>query len=268
VVYTARAGDATMLASTAGERLVVAVGGDGTAHEVVNGLLRQSTARTPRLGFLQRGTGADLRRSIPSPRRPEEVAAWLSSNRWRPLDAGRIHSSIGDRFFINVADTGIGAEVVRRAARGPGWAGGTANFFGGAVMSLMTHQNSPVEMRLDDGPRLQRRIRTVAVANGAYLGGGMWMAPAARVDDGWFEVVTVGDIGRWLGIRSLPMLYRGTHGQLDQVEFGKAKRVEISAEQPVGIEADGELVGTTPAVFEILPAALEVIDWRPLGILP
>ena len=107
---------------------------------------------------------------------------------------------------------------------------------------------------------------TMAI-NGAYLGGGMWIAPKAEVNDGLFEVVTIGDVSRWLGIRSLPMLYRGTHGRLAQVEFGTARRVEIDSEEPIGVEADGELAGNTPAVFEMVPAALQVIDWRPSGIL-
>jgi len=267
VVETARRGDAADFAAAAGDRLVIAVGGDGTAHEVVNGLLRRPSARPPRVGFLQRGTGADLRRSIASPRRPEDVAAWLRTDRWRALDAGRLSTSTGRRFFINVADAGIGAEVVRRAARGPAALGGTVNFLGAAVVSLLRHRNASVRLRLDEGPVLQRRIRTIAVANGAYLGGAMRIAPHARPDDGWFDVVTIGDIGRWLGIRSLPMLYRGTHGQLAQVEFGRARRVEIDGDQPIGLEADGELAGTTPAVFEIVPGALQVIDWRPSGIL-
>ena len=267
VVETSRRGDAADYAAAAGDRLVVAVGGDGTAHEVVNGLLRRPAARPPRVGFLQRGTGADLRRSIASPRRPEDVAAWLTTDRWRPLDAGRLSTSTGRRYFVNVADAGIGAEVVRRAARGPSALGGTVNFLGAAVISLARHQNAPVRLRLDDGPVLRRRVRTIAVANGAYLGGAMRIAPQAQPDDGWFDVVTIGDVGRWLGIRSLPMLYRGTHGQLSQVEFGRARRVEIESEQPIGVEADGELAGTTPAVFEIVPAALQVIDWRPSGIL-
>ncbi|HKV30605.1 MAG TPA: diacylglycerol kinase family protein, partial [Candidatus Dormibacteraeota bacterium] len=115
VVETSRRGDAADFAAAAGDRLVIAVGGDGTAHEVVNGLLRQPGTRPPRVGFLQRGTGADLRRSLPSPRRPEDVAAWLTTDRWRPLDAGWLATSTGRRYFINVADAGIGAEVVRRA---------------------------------------------------------------------------------------------------------------------------------------------------------
>ena len=130
---------------------MIAVGGDGTAHEVVNGLLRRPAARPPRVGFLQRGTGADLRRSVASPRRPEDVAAWLRLDRWRPLDAGRLSTSTGRRYFINVADAGIGAEVVRRAARGPGVLGGTVNFLGAAVVSLLRHRNTPVRLRLDDG---------------------------------------------------------------------------------------------------------------------
>jgi YegS/Rv2252/BmrU family lipid kinase len=267
VIETRRRGDAADYAAAAGDRLVIAVGGDGTAHEVVNGLLRRPSDRPPRVGFLQSGTGADLRRTLASPRQAGDVAAWLRTDRWRRIDVGRVGTSTGRRYFINVADAGIGAEVVRRAARGPAVMGGTLNFLGGAVISLLTHRNTSIRLRLDDGPVLSRRIRTVAIANGAYLGGGMWIAPKARPDDGLFDVVTIGDVSRTLGIRSLPMLYRGTHGQLAQVEFGRARRVEIDSEVPIGVEADGELVGSTPAVFEILPGALEVIDWNPSGIL-
>jgi diacylglycerol kinase (ATP) len=188
-------------------------------------------------------------------------------NRWRRIDAGRLDTSIGRRYFINAADAGIGAEVVRRASLGPPLLGGTANFFGAALVSLLRHHNVPVRLRLDDGPVRERRIRTIAVTNGAYFGGGMWIAPEAYVDDGLLDVVTIGDIGRTLGIRSLSMLYRGTHGRLKQVEFDRARRVEVDSDFPIGVEADGELVGTTPATFEVVPGALEVIDWSSSGIL-
>lgn len=268
VFETRRRGDAAERAAAAGDRLVVSVGGDGTAHEVVNGLLSQPAEHVRRFGALLRGgTAGDLARSVPSPHRPEDVPAWLGINRWRSVDAARLTTSSGSRFFINAADAGIGAEVVRRAARGPRWAGGTANFLGGAVVSLMVHKNATVTLRLDDRPLLTRLTRTIAVTNGGYVGGGMHMAPGAKIDDGLFEVVTIGNIGRLKGIISLPLLYRGTHGRLPEVEFDRARRVEISAEQPVGIEADGELAGTTPAVFEILPGALQVINWEPSGIL-
>src|SRR6202011_2734066 len=130
------------------------------------------------------------------------------------------------------------------AARGQRALGGTVTFLGAALVSLARHQNAPVRLRLDEGRVLQRRVRTIAVANGAYLGGAMRIAPDAQPDDGWYDVVTIGDVGRWLGIRSLPVLDRGTHGQPSQVEFGRARRVEIESDQPIGVEADGELAGT------------------------
>ncbi len=267
VVHTEKAGDATALARAAGDRLVIAVGGDGTAGEVVNGLLSRPAERPPRVGFLQRGTGADLRRSIAAPRRPDEVAGWITCDRWRPLDAGLLTSSSGRRFFINVADAGIGAEVVRRTEQGPAWAGGTLSFLSGAVISLMRHRNRLVRLAIDERPPVTRRIRSVAIANGAYFGGGMQIAPQARTDDGLFEVVTIGDISRAKGVISLPHLYRGTHERLREVEFARGHRVAIEADEPVGLEADGELAGETPAIFEMQPAALQVIDWRPSGIL-
>ena len=263
VFVTRRRGDAADRAAEAGNRPVIAVGGDGTAHEVVNGLLRRPAAEAPIFGALLAGTGADLVRSVSSPRRPEDVARWLSAGRFRRLDAARVATPTGRRYFINAADVGIGAEVVRRAALGPAFLPGTVNFMGAAVASLMVHRNAEVRLRLDDGPVKRLRSRTIAVANGSCLGGGMRMAPRARADDGLLEVVIIGDIGRLRGIRSLPLLYRGTHDRLREVEFAAARRVEVESELPIGVEADGELVGTTPAIFEILPGALRVLDWGP-----
>jgi diacylglycerol kinase (ATP) len=263
VVVTRRRGDAADRAAEAGDRPVIAVGGDGTAHEVVNGLLRRPRSEPPIFGALLAGTGADLVRSVPSPRRPEQVAGWISAGRLRRLDAARVATPTGHRYFINAADVGIGAEVVRRAATGPAFLGGTVNFMAAAVASLLVHRNAEVRLRLDDGPVRRLRIRTIAVANGSCLGGGMKMAPRAQVDDGLLEVVIIGDIGRFKGIRSLPLLYKGIHERLAEVEFAAARRVEVDSGLPIGVEADGELVGTTPAIFEILPGALRVLDFRP-----
>lgn len=261
VVHTERRGDAANLAAQGGDRLVIAVGGDGTAHEVVNGLLRRPANRPPRFGALMYGTGSDLVRTIPSPRRPDDVPAWLRQDRWRRIDAGRIGSSTGRRYFINAADVGIGAEVVRRAAAGPARLGGTVNFLGAAVLSLMVHRNTTVRIRADDGSVEEARVRTIAVANGSYLGAGMHIAPDARPDDGLFDVVIIGDFGRFEAIRHLPRLYRGTHVTLRKVRVMRAKRLEVDAVEPVGIETDGEPAGATPAVFEVVPLALNVLAW-------
>ena len=259
VVYTSARGDARRFAAGAGSRLVVAVGGDGTANEVVNGLLDTAAVTRPRLAVLQCGTGSDWQRTVPGPRRPDETAAWLAGDHWRPIDVGRLESTAGRRHFLNAADVGIGAAVVRRAERGVPALGGTVNFLAAAVVSLLRYRNTWVRMALDGGPPATMRIRTIAVANGVYFGGGMRIAPQARPDDGAFEVVVIGDVSRWLGLRSLPLLYRGTHGRLAQVRFVSARRLLIEADPPVGIEADGELAGETPATFEIIPGALEIL---------
>ena len=261
ILYTSARGEARQLAARAGRRPVVAVGGDGTAHEVLNGLLGGDGLARPRLGVLQCGTGSDWQRTAPGPPHPDQVAAWLSRDRWRPIDVGRLESTAGRRYFLNAADVGIGAAVVRRAEGGPRALGGTINFLGAAVVSLMLHRNAPVRMEIDGGPVQSLRVRTIAVANGAYFGGGMWIAPSARPDDGRLDVVVIGDVSRWLGLRSLPLLYRGTHGRLAQVRFATARQVAIEADEPIGIEADGELAGETPATFAIVPNAVEILAW-------
>jgi YegS/Rv2252/BmrU family lipid kinase len=249
------------LAAEAGERLVVAVGGDGTAHEVVNGLLRRRSARPPRFGALMVGTGTDLRRTLPGPHRPEEVAPWLLSDRFRRIDVGRVGTSQGRRFFVNAADCGIGAEVARRQDRLPAWLGGTPSFLLAALTCLLMHRNREARLRIDEGPVEEWVVRSIAVANCRWFGGGMQIAPRAEPDDGLLDVCVIGDVSRWLGIRSLPLLYRGQHDRLAQVRFARAKRIEVDAPAPLGVEADGELVGETPAVFEIVPQALDVIRW-------
>lgn len=260
-VVTTGPGQATETAAQAGERLVVAVGGDGTVHEVIQGLLGGNPPRRPRLAILQRGTGSDLARSVAAPKAANQIARWLQSDRYWTVDAGVVDTSTGRHFFLNAADAGIGAAVVGRAQHGVRRLGGTVNFLMAALISLLRHRNQLVRLQLDGSAFESECVRTIAVANGRWFGGGMQIAPAARLDDGLLDVVVVGDVSRWLGIRSLPLLYRGTHGRLRQVRFARARVVRIEADEPVGIEADGELIGETPAEFRVLPGAIDLLRW-------
>jgi YegS/Rv2252/BmrU family lipid kinase len=260
-VVTQERRHAMALAAGAGNRLLLAVGGDGTVHEVVQGALGATQARRPRLAILQRGTGSDLSRSVPGPKTPAEVARWLQADHFWTVDAGVVDTSTGRHYFLNAADAGMGAAVVRRAEHGLRVLGGTVNFLAAAMVSLLRYRNQPVRLQLDGGPNEALRVHTVAVANGRCFGGGMRIAPAARLDDGLLDVVVIADISRWLAIRSLPLLYRGTHGRLRQVRFFQARTLRIDADEPAGLEADGELVGETPAEFRVLPAALDLLRW-------
>ncbi len=248
-----------------GYRTILVVGGDGTVNEVVNGLLPLSEIRQDRVlfGAIPAGTGSDFARSLPLPMEPRALAQALRAGQRRPLDIGHVTYQAGEkrmaRFFANVADVGIGAEVVRRAARQPRWLGGTGGFLAAAIGSLLTHDNERIELTIDRGGRIETRVRALVVANARYFGGGMHVAPTADWSDGVLDVVVLGNIGRLEGIVSLPQLYRGTHRRNRKVVFLRGCQITVQAAQPVGVEADGELLGTTPAEFNVWPGALDAL---------
>ncbi len=265
---TMRRGQAAELAREGirlGYRTIVVVGGDGTVNEVINGLLPLSEIRQDRVAFgaVPAGTGSDFARSLRLPTDPRALAQVLRAGTRRPLDVGHVKYQMGDkrlaRFFVNAADVGIGAEVIRITARQPRWLGGTATFLAASIGALLTHHNQRVELVVDGGARIETRVRALVVANAAYFGGGMHVAPDANFSDGLLDVVVLGNLGRLEAIVSLPQIYRGTHRQNRKVVFLRGRKILVRTEQPLGLEADGELLGTTPAEFNIWPAALDAL---------
>jgi diacylglycerol kinase (ATP) len=263
---TTAPGDATHAVRSAlenGYRTIVAVGGDGTLNEVVNGFF--DAAGTPiggdaMLGLLPSGSGGDFRRAAGIPRRMEAAAGLIAGHSVRHIDAGRIEFDDGRlHFFINIADCGMGGEVVDRANRGRykrAGAWGSAMFLGISLSTLLRYVARTARIEVD-GTSLQRRVRSIAIANGTYFGGGMRIAPNATLDDGQFDVVVIGDTGRPRALTGIPSLYRGRHLNRSEVEVYRARTVRISCDgDPMLFDVDGELVGTTPATLTCLPAAI------------
>ena len=212
VRVTSRRGEAEELAAAAiadGRRRVVAVGGDGTVQEVLNGLM--ANVGGGELGVVPVGTGNDLARSLGLPSEPAEAWTVAMGEATRPLDVARATNGEGeDRWFASAGGIGFDAQVAAAMASRKGWQAGRAGYLLTTLTELRRFENRRVRIAIDDEV-LERSVLFVAVANGEYYGGGMRIAPGARTDDGRLDVCVVGDISRLTAIRQMPNLYRGTH---------------------------------------------------------
>ncbi len=243
-------------AAREGYTRIVAVGGDGTVHEVLNGLMEAGPQLLARvgLGVVPAGSGNDFARNLGIPAQPQALADRLTGGTWGRVDVGLVNG----RYFGNVAGVGFDAEVAALANRLPKYLPGTLTYLGGALAMLARYRNARVSLVLDGTP-LERRVLLVAVGNGACYAGGMIICPGARMDDGRFRVVVAGDLTRLEVLRVLPTIYRGGHMGHPKVEAFDAAEVVISADRRLFVQADGEIVGTTPARLRILPRALQVM---------
>jgi len=265
-VLTEEPGHAIQLARQAlddGYRTIVAVGGDGTVNEVLNGLVVEGTVDPEvALGIIPWGTGADFTRSLGIPRDYMEAGRKLLRVETRPVDLGRItclrDGREVERYFINAAGLGFDGEVAELANRFPKVLGGTITYLTCLFISLVTYRNKSVELSFD-GQHVRGRLNSAIVCNGRYLGGGMFMAPGAAFDDGIFDVVILGNLNKLEVVVNLPRLYKGTHLTHPKVSLCHAREVHVEARERMFLQADGELVGEAPATFQIVPGALRVV---------
>lgn len=242
---------------------LVCVGGDGTLHEVVNGAFSGSPEHPmPEIAIIPSGTGSDLARTLGIPLGIEEACARLVSPRKVTSDLGVVsYKGAGGpalRYFVNAAGLGYDAEVVSRRDGFSRYARGTIPYLAAIAVTLLGYGNKDVSVTLD-GTRDDRRISFLAVAIGKYFGGGMMIAPDAVLDDGRFDVITVGDVGRLELVYNVPGIYRGAHLRHPKVRVERAGHVQVESEQKVLIQADGELLGLVPAEFQVLPRALTLL---------
>jgi YegS/Rv2252/BmrU family lipid kinase len=261
VVTTQRPGHGSELAAAArsdGIGLVVAAGGDGTVHEVVNGLL-EGRGDMPALGVLPLGSGCDYARTFEIPQDPGAAVEHLIRADPRNVDAAELtYATAGgeaNRFFANIAEVGIGGAVVARAAKLPRFLG-PAMYGVAFVITLPIFRRHDARIRMDDqtydGP-----LTDLVIAIGKVFGGGMRVAPGADPSDGLFDVQV--HFGSKLDyVRGLPKVYKGTHVPHPKIREERARTIEIECDPPGLIEADGEVLGSTPASFRILPGALSL----------
>ena len=269
---TTRTGDGIQLAKAAalaGAGLVIALGGDGTASEVAAGLLQAQEQQpsgepTCSFGYLPCATGGDLRRSLDLPEELGAAARAIAAAPGRLLDAGQLEFTGHDgrpqrRHFLNIASAGLSGLVDLLANQSSKRLGGKATFLLASARAALRYRNPRVRVRLDDRPWDEVRLYTLVVANGAYFGGGMHIAPGARLDDGLFEVVTLGDLSLPEAAQLAYHVYQGSHLTLPKVTAARARTVRVELGEPgdkVLLDVDGETPGRLPAQWTVLPKAL------------
>ncbi len=266
--FTSKPLDATDITRRAlrdGFDVIVAVGGDGTVNEVVNGFFDAERPIRPgaALALIPRGTGGDFRRTFGWTVDLEEAASRLKSDAVRPLDAGLVRFVGPDgkpavRYFANIASFGASGQVDSVVNKSTKLLGGKLSFTLGSVRALWSYRDQKVRVRFDDRPPEEMPVTTLAVANGQYFGGGMWVAPRARPDDGIFDIT----IWTGYGLKDFALkgksIYDGSHVKWPGTRTLTARKVAAESEEAVLLDIDGEQPGRLPATFEILPAALKL----------
>jgi len=262
VATTRSAGHATEIARDAyqhGKRNFIAVGGDGTAYEIVNGLFPQAIGNgIPTLGFLPLGTGNSFLRDF-SGRGVEHAIESLIANKIRPCDVMRMRHRGGVIYYINLLSMGFSADVATlRARRFSGW--GELGYFASIFLTLARFNRRPFPLRVEGQEHMDDRpCLFVTFNNSKFTGGTMVIAPSAEVDDGLIEYVRWGPIGRLGLIRNLPGLYDGTHIQHPLAECKAVSRVEFNLDAPVDVMVDGEVLSLHCEELDVLPRALNVV---------
>ena len=270
-LFTERPDHATELTRQALARgcdLIIAVGGDGTANEVVNGFLNDDEPINPnaKLGFIPVGTGGDLQRTLGISSDVDQAAETIATGAPWPIDVGKatLVSHEGKpltRYFINLLSFGMGGDVSVRAKKNvfSGLSGKLA-FLYATVAVFLTYRGKKVRVVLDGSPlSSELLVANVAIGNGRYHGGGMQPCPRAMMDDGLLEVTTIRQLGMFEFIRDLPVLYSDDIYQHPKVDHFRATRIRAESDEITRVEVDGEGLGRLPLEITVLPRILTVL---------
>lgn len=271
-LVTCGPGDATLLARLAvdeGAARLIVVGGDGTINEAVNGIREAVAAgvdEAPVVALIPLGTGSDLARGLGLPNDTAAIET-LRHGSVRAIDLGTVTFRDADgqeatRLFANVADFGLGPVTSQLIAQGSKRLGPAAYLYG-ALSAIAGYAPTAIRITVDGTTLYDGPSGMAVVANGTYFGGGMHVAPRARLDDSLFDVLVLGSTNRRALVSSiLPRVYRGAHLGHPAIAHTVGRTVTIDAAKPFPLELDGEIVGTTPAQFTLLPGTLRLLSPR------
>jgi YegS/Rv2252/BmrU family lipid kinase len=255
VAVTSKAGEAEFLAFNATHDVVVAAGGDGTVHEVVNGLMRSGGKAA--FGVIPLGSGDDFEKLLS----PREAVARLQAQITRQFDVGRIVSGSETRCFANGMDIGFGAHGAANVARVPGVLTGFGAYLGALLLTMVRYPLLRVRLQLDEAPPFELVTAMTAIMNGTTFGGSFQVCPDARPDDGLLDLLLVDAVGRLEILQLVPKILRGAQAGDARLRLTRARKVMIESSEPLLVEADGEIAfdQARSLRIEVLPGALKVL---------
>ena len=263
-------GAATPLTRTAikeGADIIVAVGGDGTVSEVVNGFFEDDKllSETVKLAILPKGTGTDFYRGLRCSAQPADVAAFVTKGKSQKIDVGRMSyltksGEPKERYFANIADLGYGGSLIERINGLTKLLGGSAAYLLGLLYNLFIFKNVKLKFRIDDGAEQTGRYLAVIAANGRCFGGGMWIAPDAALDDGLLDCIFIGNLSKLEVLGNIHRLYNGSITDHPKVDSMRGRKLQVWSDGYVAVEADGEFAGQLQATFEIIPAQIDLLN--------
>lgn len=260
-------------AARAGRETVVAVGGDGLIHEVVNGLLlaKHEGASAPKLGILGQGTGGDLRKTLGLEHRLDRYLGAIAAGKTRSIDIGRFtyeshEGEASSAFFVNILSVGLGGLVDRFVATTTKMLGGKAAYFIASARGLLESEVGVVNATITLGGETREErfsTRNLAICNGRYFGGGMHVAPMAEVDDGVFEVIDLGAASKLKFALDSSSIYSGEHLKLPEVKHFRCEKLRLELEnkrvnEKFLLDVDGEPLGRLPLDVTIERRAIDV----------
>ena len=249
-----------------GAGLIIVVGGDGTINEVINGILlsKNFQKKDCAVGTINCGSGAGLAQSLGIPQSLEEQVDTLFKSSAKPLDVAKLQfvnaeGTLVERFFVSECQAGIGGAVVTKVGTSHKQMGGLLAFASVAIAQLFHYKATRMRVSMGEGHEISKGMLGVVVGNGRYCAGGMQLTPAARLDDGFLDVLTIGDMRLMKRLSAFSRVYAGKHIHLRDFTLTQSNSVSVESEDPVWLEADGELMGLTSSYhISLLPGAIRI----------
>lgn len=248
-----------------GCELIIAVGGDGTLQEIINGFFSKGELTNPNccLGIINSGTGQGLAQSLNLPADMDKQFQIIKEGQSIKIDVGCVKFqnktiTFDKRIFVNEFQLGIGGTVVQRVENRKKRFGGTITFGITALTTLFQYKSRAIKISIDNWMEMEKAVIGIIVANGVFTGGGMHIAPYAKLNDGWLEVVVIHDQSIPERLWNFPTIYQGNHLKREKFDHYRAKSIQLYGQPDVLLAADGELFGSLPCTINVVPNIIPI----------